>query len=228
MLKIKNLNVTVQKKQILKNINLELGNKLIGITGANGSGKSTLCKSIAGLIKHDGEIILGGKDITKLDTVGRAKEGVSFAFQNPVKFKGLTVKDLIELAGQSNIDRCSLCGVLSKVGLCAREYMDRELDNTLSGGELKRIELASVLAKASKLIIFDEPEAGVDLWSFDNLLEIFNGIKSLNIPIMIVSHQEKLLKACDEIILLESGEVKNIMSPEKFFQDKQKEEKGDL
>lgn len=206
MIELKNLNFVVKtansEKEILKNINLAFARgKITVITGANGSGKSTLAKIIMGLnTATSGKILLNGTDITHLSVTDRAKMGITLAFQQPIKFKGITVKDLLEIAmgEQANISRA--CEYLSKVGLCAKDYITRELDSTLSGGELKRIELAVSLAKGGEVFIFDEPEAGIDLWSFEELIKVFANLK--NKTVIIVSHQQKILEFADYILLL--------------------------
>lgn len=198
-------------EQILKNINLSFADgKLAVITGPNGGGKTTLAKLIAGLETPDtGKILLDGRDITGLDITQRAKSGISFAFQQPVRFKGLTVRDLIELAAGEPLKESDLCLLLSKVGLCAQDYIDREINTSLSGGEIKRIEIASVLARKTKLTIFDEPEAGIDLWSFAGLIDVFRDIRqSLRGTLIIISHQERILSIADEIVVISDGEVK--------------------
>ena len=211
MLELKNISFFRDNKQILDNISLNIDNsKLIAITGPNGSGKSTLAKIIMGILKPDsGKILFNGQDITDKNITERAKLGIGFAFQQPVKFKGLTVKDLIELASGNNIKLSEACNYLSDVGLCAKDYLNREISSSLSGGELKRIEIAMLAAKKSKLTVFDEPEAGIDLWSFNNLIGVFekmhNEIKDASI--VIISHQEKILNIADEIILLTDGKV---------------------
>ena len=199
-------------KKILKNINLELDiEKFIAITGPNGSGKSTLVKIIMGIEKPDsGKIIFEGKDITNLPINERAKLGIGFAFQQPVKFKGITVYDLLKMAAGKKITKKEACDVLSKVGLCAKEYVDREVNGSLSGGELKRIEIATVVLRGAKLTIFDEPEAGIDLWSFNNLIEVFENMRELiKGTTLIISHQERILNIADEVILLKAGKIAN-------------------
>ena len=199
-------------KKILNNINLKIDlEKFIAITGPNGSGKSTLVKIIMGIEKPDsGKIIFDGKDITKLSINERANLGISFAFQQPVKFKGITVYDLLKMAGKKNISKKEACEVLSRVGLCAKEYVDREVNGSLSGGELKRIEIATVVLRGAKLTIFDEPEAGIDLWSFNNLIEVFENMRELiKGTTLIISHQERILNIADEVILLKSGKIVN-------------------
>lgn len=210
MLELQNISFSRENKKILQNINLTIDDKkLVAITGPNGSGKSTLAKIIMGIIKPDsGTILFNGKDITNLSISDRAKEGIGFAFQQPVKFKGLTVRDLIEISAGNQIKVCEACDVLADVGLCAQEYLNREVNSELSGGELKRIEIAMLAAKKSKLTIFDEPEAGIDLWSFNNLISVFEKMhQEIQGSIAIISHQERILNIADEIILLSNGQV---------------------
>ena len=213
MLELKNINFKRDNKVILNNINLTLDdNKFYCITGPNGSGKSTLAKIIMGLTTPDsGTILYNGKDITNLSVDERAKLGIGFAFQTPVTFKGLTVYDLLKIATGKAVEKKEACDILSKVGLCAKEYIDRELNNSLSGGELKRIEIASVIARNPNISIFDEPEAGIDLWSFKYLTEIFKeiGLKKKGTTI-VISHQERILSIADAIILLEAGQIKEV------------------
>jgi len=182
-------------------------------------GKSTLAKIIMGLEKQDsGEIILNGKDITKLSVNERAEKGIGFAFQQPVKFKGITVYDLIKLSAKKEISKKEACDILSMVGLCAREYVDREVNASLSGGELKRIEIATVIARESELTIFDEPEAGIDLWSFNSLIQVFEKIrKEIKGSTIIISHQEKILNIADKVVLLNSGKIEKIGSKEEVM-----------
>ena len=214
MLELKNVSYFRDNKQILDNISLKIDNsKLVAITGPNGSGKSTLAKIIMGILKPDsGSIFFDGKDITAMGITDRAKLGIGFAFQQPVKFKGLTVRDLIELSSGNTINVSEACNYLSDVGLCAKDYLNREVSNSLSGGELKRIEIAMLAAKKSKLTVFDEPEAGIDLWSFNSLISVFEKMHSeiSNSSIVIISHQEKILNIADEIILLVAGKVKAV------------------
>ena len=210
MLELKDICFSRDNKNILKNVNLTIdNNKLIVITGPNGSGKSTLAKIIMGIENPDsGQIIFDGKDITNLSITERAKKGIGFAFQQPVRFKGLTVKDLIEISAGNSIKVCDACDVLADVGLCAQEYLNREVNAGLSGGELKRIEIAMLAAKKSKLTIFDEPEAGIDLWSFNNLISVFEKMhKDIKGSIVIISHQERILDIADEIVLIKNGKV---------------------
>ncbi len=216
MIEVKNLNYTIVEdnieKNILKNINLKFDeNKIYVITGPNGSGKSTLVKLLMGINNlTDGQIFFDGKDITNLKINERANLGISYAFQQPVTFKGLKVRDLLDVASGKKNDFNEICNYLSMVGLCAKDYINRSLDDKLSGGELKRIELAMVLCRKSKVNIFDEPEAGIDLWSFEQLTKIFGSLKnSCNI---IVSHQKKILEIADEVILIKNGEVQKVGS----------------
>lgn len=210
MLELKNISFARDNKQILNNINLKIdSNKFTVITGHNGSGKSTLAKIIMGMETPDsGKIFFEGKDITKLPINERANLGIGFAFQQPVRFKGLTVKDLIEISSGNSIKMNEACNYLADVGLCAKEYINRQIDSKLSGGELKRIEIAMLIAKNSKLTIFDEPEAGIDLWSFNNLINVFEKMKSTSEnTILAISHQERILNIADEIIILKDGEI---------------------
>lgn len=210
MLELKDICFSRDNKSILKNVNLKIdNNKMIVITGPNGSGKSTLAKIIMGIENPDsGKIIFDGKDITNLSITERAKAGIGFAFQQPVRFKGLTVKDLIEISAGNSIKVCDACDVLSDVGLCAQEYLNREINSGLSGGELKRIEIAMLAAKQSKLTIFDEPEAGIDLWSFNNLISVFEKMHDdIKGSILIISHQERILNIADEIVLIKNGKI---------------------
>lgn len=213
MLELKNICFTRDNKKILDNISLELeDNKFYVITGPNGSGKSTLAKIIMGINNQDeGQVVFNGKDISNLPINERANLGMGFAFQQPVKFKGITVYDLIKLSAKKNISKKEACDILSKVGLCAKEYVDREINSSLSGGELKRIEIATVAVKNSKLTIFDEPEAGIDLWSFNNLIKIFEDMRKLtNGTTIIISHQERILNIADKIILLNEGKIDKV------------------
>ena len=215
MLELKNVSYTVEqdgaRKDILKNINLELDDRFIAITGPNGGGKSTLAKVIAGIITPtEGKIYFDGTDITGLSITERAKMGISYAFQQPVRFKGITVHDLINLATGRKISVTEACHFLSEVGLCARDYINREVNASLSGGELKRIEIAMVLARSTKLSVFDEPEAGIDLWSFTNLIKVFESMhEKINGSILIISHQERILNIADKIVVISGGEVKS-------------------
>ena len=198
-------------KEILKNINLTIDERFVAITGPNGSGKSTLAKIIAGIIQpSSGQILFDGVDITDFSITERANAGISFAFQQPVRFKGLTVKDLLSIAAGKEVNVTEICNYLSEVGLCARDYVNRELNSSLSGGELKRIEIAMILARKTKLSIFDEPEAGIDLWSFQNLIRVFEKMYEVtNGSILIISHQERILNIADKIIVIAGGEVRD-------------------
>ncbi len=221
MLELKNISYFRDNKQILDNISLKIDNsKLVAITGPNGSGKSTLAKIIMGILKPDsGSIFFDGTDITAMGITDRAKLGIGFAFQQPVKFKGLTVRDLIELSSGNTINVSEACNYLSDVGLCAKDYLNREVSNSLSGGELKRIEIAMLAAKKSKLTVFDEPEAGIDLWSFNSLISVFEKMHSeiSDSSIVIISHQEKILNIADEIILLVDGKVQAVGQKEEVL-----------
>lgn len=212
MLELENIYFAVENgsKEILKNVSLKIeDNRFVVITGPNGGGKSTLAKMIAGIEKPDsGRIILDGQDITKLGITERAKLGISFAFQQPVRFKGVTVRDLIRLASGKPLNTTEACQYLSEVGLCARDYIDREVNASLSGGEVKRIEIAMIMARKTKCSVFDEPEAGIDLWSFKNLIQVFETMhKEIQGSIIIISHQERILEIADEIIVLANGEI---------------------
>lgn len=214
MLELKNISFRAEtengEKEILKNINLKIDSGFVVITGPNGGGKSTLAKIIAGIITpSSGQILLDGEDVTNLSITERAKKGISFAFQQPVRFKGITVHDLISLAAGKKIGINEACSFLSQVGLCARDYINREVNASLSGGELKRIEIATVLARSTEVSIFDEPEAGIDLWSFNNLIKVFENMHStMGGSIIIISHQERILNIADEIIVISGGTVK--------------------
>lgn len=215
MLELKNITYRVQddqgEKTILEDINLSLNERFVAFTGPNGGGKSTLAKVIAGiLMPTEGRIFLDGRDITDLSVTDRAKLGISYAFQQPVRFKGLTVRDLISLAAGRDAKVADVCAYLSEVGLCARDYIDREVNASLSGGELKRIEIATILARGTKLSVFDEPEAGIDLWSFGNLINVFEKMyRKTQGNILIISHQERILNIADRIIVLADGRVQS-------------------
>lgn len=215
MLELKNITFMVQdaskEKGILKNVSFTLpDDKFIVATGPNGGGKSTLAKIIAGIEKpQEGRIFLDGEDITEASVTERAKKGISYAFQQPVRFKGITVFDMIRLAAGKELSIAGACEYLSQVGLCARDYIRRDIDASLSGGELKRIEIAVSLARSAQVSVFDEPEAGIDLWSFKNLIRVFEDMKrKLHGSILIISHQERILNIADEILVIADGEVK--------------------
>ena len=198
-------------EEIIRDVDLTIGNgKLVVVTGPNGGGKTSLAKLIAGIAKPaSGRILLDGEDITDADVTQRARKGIAFAFQQPVRFKGLTVRDLLDLSAGGGLDELTLCGLLGKVGLCAEEYIDRELSSALSGGESKRIEIATVLARKAKLSIFDEPEAGIDLWSFTRLVETFEELRQEDSgTLLVISHQERILSIADEIVVIADGRVK--------------------
>ncbi len=211
MLELQNICWTASDgKEVLKNISLKIeDNRLIAITGPNGGGKTTLARLLMGIEKPtSGKIYMDGEDITDLDVTERARKGISFAFQQPVRFKGITVKQMIETAAGEHMNQESLCAILQKVGLCANDYLNRDIDATLSGGEIKRIEIASVLARHTQLTIFDEPEAGIDLWSFQNLIQAFEEMRSsLDGTLVIISHQERILRISDEIVMIADGTV---------------------
>ena len=206
-------------KEILRDVNLTIDERMVVITGPNGSGKSTLAKIIAGIEKPtEGRIILDGEDITDLDITERAHKGISFAFQQPVRFKGITVFDLISIASGKRLTVAEACNYLSEVGLCARDYVNREVNASLSGGELKRIEIATMLARGTKMSIFDEPEAGIDLWSFQNLIQVFEKMhQTIHGSILIISHQERILENADKIVVIADGEVRAIGSKEEIM-----------
>lgn len=223
MLELKNISFSAEnedgQKQILKNISLKIDDGFVVITGPNGGGKSTLAKVIAGIITPDeGQILLDGEDITNLSITERAKRGISFAFQQPVRFKGITVHDLISLAAGREISVGEACAYLSQVGLCARDYINREVNASLSGGELKRIEIATVMARGTKVSLFDEPEAGIDLWSFNNLIKVFEKMHdTLGGSILIISHQERILNIADKIIVVANGTIEREGTKEKIL-----------
>ena len=225
MLEIRDLRFAVEEdgktKEILHDLNLQIDDgKFVVITGPNGSGKSTLARLIMGIEKPTaGKILFDGTDITDLDVTARAKLGVSFAFQQPVRFKGIRVKDLLRLASGKNLSVSAACEYLSEVGLCARDYIDREINSSLSGGELKRIEIATLLARHTRLSVFDEPEAGIDLWSFQNLIRIFEKMQReiKDSSIVIISHQERILRIADEIVVLSAGRIQKQGSPDEIL-----------
>ena len=215
MLELKNVSFDVRDggsgREIIRDVSMTIpGGRVVVVTGPNGGGKSTLARLIMGIEKPtSGRILLDGEDITDKSITDRARLGIGFAFQQPVRFKGIRVLDLLRLAAGKPLTPADACEYLAAVGLCARDYIDREVNASLSGGELKRVEIATVLARGTALSVFDEPEAGIDLWSFQNLIEVFEGMRR-NIhdsAIMIISHQERILNIADEIVLLKDGRV---------------------
>ena len=210
---------TDDNKEILRDVSLTVQDRFVAITGPNGGGKSTLAKVIAGIYQPtSGQILLDGVDITHMSITDRANLGLSYAFQQPVRFKGLRVKDLLSLAAGKNTSVNEACSYLSEVGLCARDYVDRELNDSLSGGELKRIEIAMVLARSTKLSIFDEPEAGIDLWSFARLTETFEQLhQEGKATMIIISHQERIIRLADEIVVIANGQIAHRGSTEEVF-----------
>ena len=225
MLEIQNLSFAVseedREKEIIHDLSLKIEDgKFVVITGPNGSGKSTLARLIMGIEKPiSGRILLDGEDITDLDVPSRAKKGISFAFQQPERFKGIRVQDLLRLAAGKNLTVSAACSYLSEVGLCARDYIDREINSSLSGGELKRIEIATLLARQTRLSVFDEPEAGIDLWSFQNLIRIFENMRReiKDSSIVIISHQERILQIADEIVVLSGGRITKSGRPDEIL-----------
>lgn len=223
MLRLEHVTYKVQdelgEKKILDDVSLTLDKRFTAITGPNGSGKSTLAKMIAGIIRPtEGKIYWNEQDITDLSVTERARLGISYAFQQPVRFKGLTVRDLISIAAGESLKISQICEYLSEVGLCARDYIDREVNASLSGGELKRIEIATILARATALSVFDEPEAGIDLWSFGNLINVFEKMhEKTKGNILIISHQERILNIADEIVVVSGGKVEKAGSKEEIL-----------
>lgn len=226
MLELRNISYKVQtetgeEKYILQDVNLTLNERFVAFTGPNGGGKSTLAKIIAGIITPTaGSIYFDGEDITHLSVTERAQKGVSYAFQQPVRFKGLTVRDLINIAAGKPLKVSDACAYLSEVGMCARDYIDREVNASLSGGELKRIEIATILARGTKLSIFDEPEAGIDLWSFSNLIKVFEKMyEKTQGNILIISHQERILNIADRIVVVADGRIRQEGERQKVLPD---------
>lgn len=231
MLELKNIKWSIPDGgEILKDISLTIPDgQLTVITGPNGGGKTSLAKLIAGLEKPDsGKILLDGKDITDWDITERAKRGIGYAFQQPVRFKGLTVRDLLELAAGEEMSEDGMCEVLGEVGLCANDYIDREVDASLSGGESKRIEIATVLARKNvKVLVFDEPEAGIDLWSFTGLIDAFQRLKkNHNEALLIISHQERILDIADRIVVIANGQIRTEGTKEEILPTLLSDEKG--
>ena len=208
-----------RETEILKDIDVTIDDRFVAVTGPNGSGKSTLATIVAGILKPTaGRILLDGVDITDLSITERANMGISFAFQQPVRFKGITVRELLSIAAGRKATMSEICGMLSEVGLCARDYVNREVNASLSGGELKRIEIAMIMARGTKVSIFDEPEAGIDLWSFQNLIHVFEKMhEEIQGSILIISHQERILNIADRIILLADGQIKKTGSKEEVM-----------
>ncbi len=227
MLEFKHVSFSAEGAEILKDVSFTVSERFVAVTGPNGSGKSTIAKLIAGIyLPTEGQILLDGQDITDMNITDRARAGISFAFQQPVRFKGLTVKDLISLAANGSmpgnsgkkLTAAAACAYLSEVGLCAKEYIDREVNASLSGGELKRIEIAMTMARGGKLTVFDEPEAGIDLWSFNNLIDVFRKMyERTKGSIIIISHQERILDIADKIIVVSGGEIAEIGSREEIL-----------
>ena len=220
MLELKDVCFERDGKKILDNVNLKIDDKkFVVITGPNGGGKSTIAKMIMGIEKPDsGKILFNGEDITEKSISERANMGIGFAFQQPVRFKGITVEDLMDLSVGRKTNFVEKCDILSSVGLCSKDYLKREINSSLSGGELKRIEIATVVARGTRLSIFDEPEAGIDLWSFNNLIEVFENMsKTIQGSIVIISHQERILNIADQVILIERGKVKEIGSKDEIL-----------
>ena len=220
MLELQNVSYRVSdtdgEREILHDVSLTIEERFVAITGPNGGGKSTLAKIIAGIYQPtEGRILLDGVDITNATITERAKLGISYAFQQPVRFKGLTVRDLICLAAGRELSMNEACAYLSEVGLCARDYINREVNASLSGGELKRIEIAMIIARGTKLSVFDEPEAGIDLWSFGSLITVFEKLhESVNGSILIISHQERILNIADKIVVIAGGVLQAVGSRE--------------
>lgn len=223
MLELKNISFQAEdggkEIEILRNINLTIADRFVAVTGPNGSGKSTLAKIVAGILTPtEGQILLDGVDITEKSITERAQMGIGFAFQQPVRFKGLTVKDMLSLAAGRETAVSEVCSMLSEVGLCARDYVNREINASLSGGELKRIEIAMIMARKTKVSIFDEPEAGIDLWSFNSLINVFEKMyREMGGSILIISHQERILNIADRIIVIADGRVEKSGAKEEIL-----------
>ena len=225
MLELRNVSFQVDtegaEKEIVRDVSLKVPErKLIVITGPNGGGKSTLARLIAGIEKPTGgSILFDGEDITGKSVTDRARMGIAYAFQQPVRFKGIRVVDLIRIAAGKTVTAAEACEYLSAVGLCARDYVEREVNASLSGGELKRIEIATVLARNAKLSVFDEPEAGIDLWSFRNLIDVFRNMRETieDSSILVISHQERILNIADEIIVIKDGRVEKQGTREEIY-----------
>ena len=231
MLELKHVSFRVEnergeEKDILKDVSLKISDRFVAVTGPNGGGKSTLAKVIAGIYQPtEGQIFFNGEDITHKSITERARMGISYAFQQPVRFKGLTVRDLVSLAAGKTLSVTEVCAYLSEVGLCAREYVDREVNASLSGGELKRIEIAMIMARGTAFTVFDEPEAGIDLWSFNNLIQVFQKMYEKNSgSILIISHQERILNIADTIVVIADGEVRRVGSRDEVLPSLLKEE----
>ncbi len=217
MLELKHVSFRVEnergeEKDILRDVSLKISDRFVAVTGPNGGGKSTLAKVIAGIYQPtEGQILFNGEDITHKSITERARMGISYAFQQPVRFKGLTVRDLVSLSAGKTLSVTEVCAYLSEVGLCAREYVNREVNASLSGGELKRIEIAMIMARGTAFTVFDEPEAGIDLWSFNNLIQVFRKMYEKNSgSILIISHQERILNIADTIVVIADGEVRRV------------------
>ncbi|MCY6484296.1 ATP-binding cassette domain-containing protein [Clostridium aestuarii] len=226
MIEFKNVSLELEeqdaKVEIIKNMNLKLDeNKIYVITGPNGGGKSSLCKLMMGIYKPtSGEINFEGEDISNISITERAKRKIGYAFQQPPHFKGMTVKELLELASKENKNKIDISELLADMGLCPKDYINREVNGSLSGGELKRIEIASVIARELRLAIFDEPEAGIDLWSFQRLVETFRNMhKKYKTTIVIISHQERIINIADEVIVLSDGKIQKTTSKEQIIKE---------
>lgn len=229
MLELKNISLNVGKedKEILSDVSFRFDpKKLYVITGPNGGGKSSLAKIIMGIYEaSNGGIFFEGQDITEYDITQRAKLGIGYAFQQPPRFKGIKVRELLKMASGGTADYQHMCKLLQDVGLCSQDYINRDVDESLSGGELKRIEIATIMARNLKVAVFDEPEAGIDLWSFQKLAETFKKIhEEYDTTIIIISHQERILNLADEVLVMADGKVKQVTSKEQFFADMERDE----